>query len=88
MDDEADISTENTLIQAFVDFVRSKATGERTSATGIEPLLTIADAARYLSVSTTTVRNLAVGGRVRSMRVGDRIRFRREWRLITPSLLR
>ena len=79
MDDEADISAESALIRAFADFVRSTATGERPSATGIEPLLTIADAARYLSVSTTTVRNLAVGGKVRSTRVGDRIRFRRDW---------
>ena len=67
------------LIQAFAEFVRSTAAGERTSAIGIEPLLTVADAARYLCVSTTTVRNLAIGGKVRSTRVGDRIRFRRAW---------
>ncbi len=44
-----------------------------------EPLLSVTDVARYLNVSTTTVRNLAVGGKVRSTRVGDRIRFRRAW---------
>jgi excisionase family DNA binding protein len=59
--------------------VRSAASGEAVSAVGPEPLLSIADAARYLNVSTTTVRNLAVGGKVRSTRVGDRIRFRRTW---------
>ena len=78
------------LIQAFAEFVRSTAAGERTSAIGIEPLLTVADAARYLSVSRTTVRNLAGDGKVRSTRVGDRIRLlsrvvgrvdrRRRWR--------
>lgn len=78
-EEEADDSAEATLIQAFADFVRSAASGERATAGGPEPLLTIADAAQYLSVSTTTVRNLAVGGKVRSTRVGDRIRFRRAW---------
>jgi excisionase family DNA binding protein len=77
--DKADDSAATALIQAFADFVRSAASDERTAAAGAEPLLSIADAARYLSVSTTTVRNLAVGGKVRSMRVGDRIRFRRTW---------
>jgi DNA binding domain, excisionase family len=79
VDEEADDSAETTLIQAFADFVRSAASGEPMAAAAPEPLLTIADAARYLSVSTTTVRNLAVGGKVRSTRVGDRIRFRRAW---------
>ena len=77
--EEADDSAEATLIQAFADFVRSASSGERAAAGGPEPLLTIADAALYLSVSTTTVRNLAVGGKVRLTRVGDRIRFRRAW---------
>lgn len=77
MDEEAaDDSAEAALIQAFADFVRSAARGEPVAAARPEPLLSIADAARYLSVSTTTVRNLAVGGKVRSTRVGDRIRFR------------
>ncbi len=44
-----------------------------------EPLLSVADAAGYLNVSTTTVRNLAIGGKLRSARIGDRIRFRRAW---------
>lgn len=79
MDEEADDSAETALIQAFAAFVRSAASGEPVPAAAPEPLLSIADAARYLSVSTTTVRSLAVGGRVRSTRVGDRIRFRRAW---------
>ncbi len=74
-----DDSAEATLIRAFADFVRSAAGGEPASAAAPEPLFSIADAARYLAVSTTTVRNLAVGGKVRSTRVGDRIRFRRAW---------
>ena len=49
------------------------------AAKGPEPQLSIADAARYLSVSAIKIRNLAVGGNVRSTRVGDRIRFRRGW---------
>lgn len=79
MDEEADDSAETALIQAFADFVRSAASRERVAAADVEPLLSIADAARYLNVSTTTVRNLAVGGKVRSTHVGDRIRFRRAW---------
>ncbi len=79
MDDEPDESAEAALIQAFADLVRSAASGEPVAAASPEPLLSIADAARYLNVSTTTVRNLAVGGKVRSTRVGDRIRFRRGW---------
>ncbi|MDQ6910877.1 MAG: helix-turn-helix domain-containing protein [Actinomycetota bacterium] len=79
MDEEADDSAETALIQAFAAFVRSAASGEPVSAAAPEPLLSIADAARYLNASTTTVRNLAVGGKVRSTRVGDRIRFRRTW---------
>lgn len=79
MDDEADDSAESALIQAFADFVRSAASGDRVASAGPEPLMSIADAARYLNVSTTTVRNLAVSGKVRSTRVGDRIRFRRAW---------
>lgn len=79
MDEDAADSAESALIQAFADFVRSAASGESIAAVGAEPLLSIADAARYLNVSTTTVRNLAVGGKVRSTRVGDRIRFRRTW---------
>jgi excisionase family DNA binding protein len=79
VDEEADDSAETALIQAFADFVRSAATGERVAAADVEPLLSIADAARYLNVSTTTVRNLAVSGKVRSAHVGDRVRFRRAW---------
>jgi excisionase family DNA binding protein len=79
VDEEADESAEAALIQAFADFVRSAASGERVAAADVEPLLSIADAARYLNVSTTTVRSLAVGGKVRSTHVGDRIRFRRAW---------
>jgi excisionase family DNA binding protein len=79
VDEEAEDPAKTALIQAFADFVRSTASGERVATSGPEPLLSIADAARYLTVSTTTVRNLAVGGKVRSTRVGDRIRFRRAW---------
>jgi excisionase family DNA binding protein len=79
VDEEADDSAEATLIRAFADFVRSASSGEPPPAAAPEPLLSIADAARYLAVSTTTVRNLAVGAKVRSTRVGDRIRFRRAW---------
>ena len=79
MDEESDGSAETTLIQAFADFVRTAANGEPRAGAAPEPLLSIADAARYLNVSTTTVRNLTVGGKVRSTRVGDRIRFRRVW---------
>ena len=79
MEETEDDSSEATLIRAFADFVRSAGNGERAVTGGLEPLLTIADAAQYLSVSTTTVRNLALGGKVRSTRVGDRIRFRRAW---------
>lgn len=79
VDEEAGDSAESTLIQAFADFLRSAASGERVATADIEPLLSIADAARYLNVSTTTVRNLAVGRKVRSTRVGDRIRLRRAW---------
>jgi excisionase family DNA binding protein len=79
VDDEADEAAETTLIQAFADFVRSMSGVERPTASMSEALLTITDAARYLSVSTSTVRNLAVGGKLRSTRVGDRIRFRRDW---------
>jgi excisionase family DNA binding protein len=79
VDEEADDTREATLVRAFADFVRSAGSGERAVTAGPEPLLSIADAAQYLNVSTTTVRNLAVGGKVRSTRVGDRIRFRRGW---------
>jgi excisionase family DNA binding protein len=79
VDDEADDSAESALIQAFADFMRATASGDRVASAGPEPLMSIADAARYLNVSTTTVRNLAVSGKVRSTRVGDRIRFRRAW---------
>lgn len=78
-DDRDDDEAASPLIQAFADLVRSAASGERVAPAGPESLLTLADAARYLAVSTTTVRNLAVGGKVRSTRVGDRIRFRRVW---------
>ena len=53
--------------------------GERGNASTPQALLSIADAAKYLNVSTSTVRNLAVGGKLRSTRIGDRLRFRREW---------
>ncbi len=79
VDDEQDDSAEANLIQAFADFVRSVAGGTAPAAGAPEALLSIVDAARYLNVSTTTVRNLAVGGKFRSTRVGDRIRFRRAW---------
>lgn len=79
MDQDAADEAENTLIQAFADFVRSVSRGERRNASAPPALLSIADAAEYLNVSTSTVRNLAVGGRLRSTRIGDRLRFRREW---------
>lgn len=78
MADDLD-SSEGSVVQAFADFVRSIQGGERPEAVPSENLMSVADAARYLQVSTTTVRNLAVGGSVRSARVGDRIRFRRAW---------
>jgi excisionase family DNA binding protein len=77
--DEQAETAESRLITAFAEFVRSTPGAETATTASPEPLLTIADAARYLNVSTTSVRNLAVGGKVRSTRVGDRIRFRREW---------
>jgi excisionase family DNA binding protein len=77
--DERDDTAESALIQAFGHFVRAAKSGDPSVEALPEPLLSIADAARYLNVSTTTVRNLAVGARVRSTRVGDRIRFRRVW---------
>jgi excisionase family DNA binding protein len=79
VDRDAADEAENTLIQAFVDFVRSVSMGERGNASTPQALLSIADAAKYLNVSTSTVRNLAVGGKLRSTRIGDRLRFRREW---------
>jgi len=79
VDEERDDPTEAALIRAFTDFIRSMDSGERPAASAPEALLSITDAARYLAVSTTTVRNLAVGDKVRSTRVGDRIRFRRAW---------
>ena len=79
MDEERDDSAETTLIQAFADFVRSTKSGDRPTASAPEALLSITDAARYINVSVTTVRHLALGGKVRSTRVGDRIRFRRAW---------
>lgn len=79
MDRDAADEAENALIQAFADFVRSLSRGERGNTSSPQALLTIADAAKYLNVSTSTVRNLAVGGRLRSTRIGDRVRFRREW---------
>ncbi|MGH8542839.1 MAG: helix-turn-helix domain-containing protein [Gammaproteobacteria bacterium] len=69
---------EARLAAALADYLRSIASGQHLAATPT-PLLSIADAAEYLNVSTTTVRNLAIGGKIRSTRVGDRIRFRREW---------
>lgn len=78
MDQDAD-EAENTLIRAFADFVRSMSGGERGTTSTPPSLLSIADAAKYLNVSTSTVRNLAVGGTLRSSRIGDRLRFRREW---------
>ena len=79
MDEELDDSAESQLIQAFADFVRSLSSGEGPTTAAPGALLSIADAARYLNVSVTTVRNLAIGNKVRSARVGDRIRFRRVW---------
>ena len=77
--DKRDESAETRLIEAFAALVRSASTTERSSVPAPEPLLSIADAARYLNISTTTTRNLAVGAKIRSTRIGDRIRFRRAW---------
>jgi excisionase family DNA binding protein len=79
VDQDAADEAENALIQAFADFVRSVSRGELGKASTPQALLSIADAAKYLNISTSTVRNLAVGGRLRSTRIGDRLRFRREW---------
>jgi excisionase family DNA binding protein len=70
---------ENTLIEAFAEFVRSVSRGGRGNISTPQALLSIVDAAKYLNVSTSTVRKLAVGGGIRSTRIGDRLRFRREW---------
>jgi excisionase family DNA binding protein len=79
VDQDAGDEAENALVQAFADFVRSVSRGERGTASTPQALLSIGDAAKYLDVSTSTVRNLAIGGSVRSTRIGDRVRFRREW---------
>ena len=79
MDDEGDISAESLLARALAAVLRSTTAAEHSAGSPPEPLLTIPDAALYLNVSTTTVRNLAVGARIRSARIGDRIRFRRAW---------
>jgi hypothetical protein len=60
VDREAADDTEEALIRAFTAFIRSAARGEPTLALAAEALLSVADAAQYLNVSTTTVRNLAL----------------------------
>ena len=49
---------ETTLIWAFAEFVRSVSRGEGGNASTPPSLLSIADAAKYLNVSTSTMRNL------------------------------
>lgn len=39
------------------------------------PLMTLADAAEYLSVSETTVRRMVSGGKLRAFRLGRGLRF-------------
>jgi excisionase family DNA binding protein len=79
MAEEPQDTPREQLVRALAEFARSLEGGVPPPSAPMEPLLSLADAARYLQVSTTTVRNLAVGGSVRSSRVGDRIRFRRAW---------
>ena len=40
------------------------------------PLLSVNDVARYLAISRRSVYNLAGSGAIRSVRVGERLRFR------------
>jgi hypothetical protein len=58
--DKRDDAAETRLIQALADFVRSMASSDRPTAAP-QALLSIADAARYLNVSVSTMRSLALG---------------------------
>lgn len=50
------------MLHAFADLMRTFQGGERPPGTSAESFMSVSDAARYLQVSTTTIRNLAVGG--------------------------
>lgn len=76
--DESEASAADALIEALIEFVRARQRRARPSGTA-EALLSVADAATYLNVSTSTVRNLALRGSLRCARIGDRLRFRRAW---------
>jgi excisionase family DNA binding protein len=76
--EELDAPEEDALIEAFTEFVRASQIHGRP-AVGHEALLSVAHVATYLNVSTSTVRNLALGGSLRFTRIGDRLRFRRNW---------